>query len=285
MENKRGNWLKLYRESLDSTVWQNPYTWKVWCWALMRANHSEVTLNINSKDLVLKPGQFMSSHDSAVKELGRYFSISRVRTALKYLKSTGRLTSQATANYSIFTILNWEDYQSIDKPLSKLSTNSTQASDKRATTDKKDQEGSKKEEEYKPPVLVVVEPVNRELAAEEEELEHHLEEPNGTNDWEKTNEFINLGKRPLKKYQEIFLTLYELKNTLEIYHEALPGENWRPAFLQCEAEIKKQIASGKKRMFISAYNYLTTFCLEAAMRRKNEKVKIDKNSERKNYAR
>ncbi len=52
MSNKRA-WLKLYVKSLDSAVWQNKTLWRVWSWALLRANHFPAKALIDGKEVEL----------------------------------------------------------------------------------------------------------------------------------------------------------------------------------------------------------------------------------------
>lgn len=94
----------------------------------MRANHETIKISFNGSDIELKPGQFITGRHSAVAELnpkGRKNGITpqRYRTAIKYLKSTSRITSKSTNQFSIISILKWLDYQA--KSTSELTSKST----------------------------------------------------------------------------------------------------------------------------------------------------------------
>lgn len=55
------------------------------------------------------------------KELG--FSRQQVRTALNKLKSTNEITCESTSRYTIVTIVNWDEYQSVDEKATIEKTN------------------------------------------------------------------------------------------------------------------------------------------------------------------
>lgn len=60
---------------------------------------------------VIQPGQLVTSASRMGADLG--FSRQQVRTALDKLKSTHEITIEATKKYSIITVVNWDEYQSL----------------------------------------------------------------------------------------------------------------------------------------------------------------------------
>ena len=151
-ENTNNGWIKLYRKSLLSSVWQNESAWKVWCWCLMRANHGKIKISFAGKDIELLPGQFITGRFSAVKELNPKnkkdgLTPHRYRTAIKYLKSTSRITIESTNQFSIISIVNWNKYQGNDfESTSRITIESTSeqpTANQRLTTDKNDKNDKK----------------------------------------------------------------------------------------------------------------------------------------------
>lgn len=133
--NEKG-WVKLYRKSLNSSVWYNPMVWMVWCWCLMKASHDPHKFPFNGQDLDIKEGQFVTGIEKAVKEIPTNTQ-QKHRTALTYLKSTNRITIKTTNKFSIITIVNWEKYQTKDLITSKITsklTNEQQTNNKPVTT-------------------------------------------------------------------------------------------------------------------------------------------------------
>ena len=103
-------WVKLYRDTLKSSVFQKPIIWYVWSWCLMKARHEQSKFPFNGNDMIIQPGQFVTGRHKALRELK--ISEQNYKTAVKYLKLTGRITSKVTNQFSLITIVNWSKYQS-----------------------------------------------------------------------------------------------------------------------------------------------------------------------------
>lgn len=128
-------WVKLFRVSLKSSSFCDPFIWQVWCWCLLKAQHVQQQFPFNGSDCVLQPGQFITGRDSALRDMNprklkHGLTAQRYRTALSYLKSTNRITTKTTNKFTIITILNWSTYQ---KSTNKL-TNKQPTSNQQATT-------------------------------------------------------------------------------------------------------------------------------------------------------
>ena len=61
-------WIKLYRKSIDSAVFQNEKLWKVWTYCLMRANHKERKIIFMGKEININPGQFITGRFEGAKD-------------------------------------------------------------------------------------------------------------------------------------------------------------------------------------------------------------------------
>ena len=69
----------------------------------------------------LKAGQLITGRKRLAEELD--FTERQIRTALDKLKSTGEVTIETTNKYTIITVVNWEDYQGLDKIATSKTTN------------------------------------------------------------------------------------------------------------------------------------------------------------------
>jgi len=109
-----GGWIRLYRKTLFSAVFQNETLLKVWIWCLLRACHSAQTVSVKTgrgETLVnLQPGQFIFGRNSASKELK--LPASTVRNKISQLEKMGNLSVLLDSHYSIVSITRWDIYQS-----------------------------------------------------------------------------------------------------------------------------------------------------------------------------
>lgn len=134
-------WVRLYRKSMGSSVWNNPNTWMVWCWCLMKVNHTKKIFPFNGKDIEVNAGQFITGINKATSELPG-LTIQKYRTVIKYLEKTNRITTKSTNKFTLITVNKWTNYQRANKPL----TNHQQTTNKPLTTNnnvKKDKNDNK----------------------------------------------------------------------------------------------------------------------------------------------
>lgn len=105
-------WIKLHRKLIDNPIFNSEKGLKIWIWCLFKAGHQGKSIYIGQKCIKLQPGQFVYGRESASDSLK--MSQSTVRNWMNILKKDRYLDIKATANYSIITILNWSEYQTID---------------------------------------------------------------------------------------------------------------------------------------------------------------------------
>ena len=145
MENQ--GWIKTYRRSLFSSVWKNPTIWMVWSWLLLKAGHEDRKIPFNGVDLTLKKGDLITGTHQAIAEIP-CLTEQKYRTAMKYLKSTGRITLKTNNKFSVVSIIKWKEYQGENTLTNKPLTPSQHPSNTLATTnnkDKKDKNDKKRE--------------------------------------------------------------------------------------------------------------------------------------------
>lgn len=134
-DSKKQGWIRIHRIVMESSVWKSPVIWMIWCWCLLKSNHKRSVFPFNGSDIELLPGQFITGRESAIKELGT-LTPQQWRTAIKYLKSTSRITVQSNNKFSLITVLKWEEYQSDNQQTNQRVTNEQPATNQRVTTNK-----------------------------------------------------------------------------------------------------------------------------------------------------
>lgn len=110
------------------------------------ANHTDSKWH----GIEIKRGQHLTSLNSLYYELnysrkskklnrvGQKFSVQRIRTALDRLKSTHEITINATRDYSLITVNNYDCYQGSNKQINTLATHEPHTSHTLATLNKND---------------------------------------------------------------------------------------------------------------------------------------------------
>ena len=102
-------YVKLYRKSLDSSVFHSANLWKVWCYCLMRANHKANKILFEGKELILQSGQFITGRYEGSKTCN--MKPSTFRDQLYKLKRLKSIDIKSDNKKSIITICNWGFYQ------------------------------------------------------------------------------------------------------------------------------------------------------------------------------
>jgi hypothetical protein len=106
-------WIKLYRKSIHSQVFQNEGLWKVWTWCLMKANHQDQWTSIRTgrgmTEVFVKRGQFIFGRKTASKELK--MKPPTVQKRIVKLKNMQNLITQSNSHFSIISICNYNFYQ------------------------------------------------------------------------------------------------------------------------------------------------------------------------------
>ena len=121
-------YIKLWRKTLKSIVWQDQNLFRLWVYCLMKASYKETSELVRYSNVKLEPGQFVFGRHIASQETG--LSERTIRTCIKCLKATNKVTIKTTKRFSIVTVINWEAYQSQEKARDQQSD---QQSDQEAT--------------------------------------------------------------------------------------------------------------------------------------------------------
>lgn len=124
----QGDYIKLSRKMLDWEWYKNNNTKILFLHCLLKANWKDGKFENN----VIKRGEFVTSLPTLAFETG--LTVRQVRTALNHLKTTGELTVRTTSKYSIFTVNNYNAYQSNDRQGDRQVTDKWQTNDSQVTT-------------------------------------------------------------------------------------------------------------------------------------------------------
>lgn len=134
-----GDYIKLDRGILQWEWYGNINTCRLFIHCLLKAYWKDTRI----EGKVIPRGSFISSIGNLAIETG--LTTSEIRTALKHLKLTNELTSKGTNRNTVFTVTNYDLYQSNDKQNDKQIANKSQPIDNPLTTN----EEYKEREEYK----------------------------------------------------------------------------------------------------------------------------------------
>lgn len=101
-----GNFIKIDRKMLEWEWYKNEHTKNVFLHCLLKAYWKDKKI----EGKIIPRGSFVSSIGNIAEELS--LTPMEVRTALKHLKSTNELTSKGTNRNTVFTVTNYDLYQS-----------------------------------------------------------------------------------------------------------------------------------------------------------------------------
>ena len=132
--------IKLYRKFLDWEWYQDINTKVLFIHMLLKANWKDGKF----MGTTIPRGSFVSSIKNLASETG--LTEREIRTGISHLKTTGEVTSRATNKYSVFTIKNYDLYQSDDRQDDTQETGERHSNDKRTTTIEERNKEIKKED-------------------------------------------------------------------------------------------------------------------------------------------
>lgn len=123
-----GNYIKINRKILEWEWYQDINTKVLFFHMLLKANWKEGKF----QGTTVPRGSFISSINKLATETN--LTEREIRTAISHLKSTGEVTSKATNKFTVFTIFNYDSYQTNDKQTDNQPPSERQTNDKRTTT-------------------------------------------------------------------------------------------------------------------------------------------------------
>lgn len=123
-----GNYIKISRTILEWEWYGDINTKVLFLHMLLKANWKDG----NFKGTTVPRGSLVSS----IKKLSAETSLSEreIRTAISHLKMTGEVTSKSYSKYTVFTVKNYDRYQSSDTQNDRQSTSKRHTNDIQTTT-------------------------------------------------------------------------------------------------------------------------------------------------------
>lgn len=142
-------YIKLCDKIVDWEWFTDGNMLKVWLYLLVKAQYADGKY----RGVDVKRGQLLTGRKLIANETR--LSEQQVRTCINRLKSSGQITIESTNQYSLITIVKYDDYQGSDsyniqqiiQPANLPITNDQPTDNQRITTYKKDKK-EKKEKEY-----------------------------------------------------------------------------------------------------------------------------------------
>jgi hypothetical protein len=106
-----GGYVKLHRQLVNSSVFENPLALKVFIWALLRATYKTRAVRFGGQDITLVPGQFISGRFAGAEAC--HMPASTFRNQIARLRRLEILDTLSDNKKTIFTVANWTRYQGL----------------------------------------------------------------------------------------------------------------------------------------------------------------------------
>jgi hypothetical protein len=136
MADELQGWVKLWRSIRDNPRRKDPDWLAVWVDFLTGATHKPFEASFDGKIITLTPGQMITGRHAQAKRTGVHES--KVRRVWAVMKSDHQIDQLKGVTSSVFTILNWSDYQTDDQPIGQ--PNGQRTANERPTTDHKQEQ-------------------------------------------------------------------------------------------------------------------------------------------------
>lgn len=125
-------YIKVWRKISDSGLLQLPNTLAVFMYILLNATHKPIKTGTSTGIVQLQIGQFISGRLALAKHLDQ--SEQEIRTSIDRLVKLEILTITATNRYSIYTIVNYSNYQDDNQQATSGATNKQPTDNQQITT-------------------------------------------------------------------------------------------------------------------------------------------------------
>lgn len=128
-------WIKLHRKTLDNpVVCKDGDYLSVWIYLLLNATHQEYDALFRGKRITLQKGQLITGIISISKKMK--INKDKVQRILKSFENDKQITQQTSNKNRLISIINWNEYQDIDKQNDKQVINKCETTDKQLITNK-----------------------------------------------------------------------------------------------------------------------------------------------------
>ena len=127
-------YIKLWRKTKDSFIWEDSEILKIWIHLLMEANHENKEHIFNGKVEKIKRGSLICGRISLSNELGIHES--KIYRSLAILEKEQLIEQQKTNLYTIVSIVKYNKYQSNEQQTEQPANNQRTTSEQPANTPK-----------------------------------------------------------------------------------------------------------------------------------------------------
>jgi len=128
-------WIKLHRKTLDNPIITKDSDYlAVWIYILLNATHKEYDVIFKGKRITLQKGQLITGTISISKKLK--INKDKVQRILKSFENDKQIEQQTSNRNRLISIVNWNEYQDIDKQNDKQMINKCETDDKQVITNK-----------------------------------------------------------------------------------------------------------------------------------------------------
>ena len=129
-----GTFFKVYRQIFESDIWLRPVELRLFIYLIGNARHSkQPNTKYKNKGIVIKRGQYLRSYRKLQKDLEylenngvRKHSLSRLKTAIDRLEKQDRIKTEKTEFGTLFTVVNYCNYQGSQNKSNQPRTHSEQ---------------------------------------------------------------------------------------------------------------------------------------------------------------
>ena len=112
----RTGWFKFYRQIFDNPICtKDAEHFFVWCYLLTEAQHEDgKRVLFQNEEIVLEKGQLLRTITQIANDL--HIKEMKVYRILKLLENEKQIVKRTSNKNTLITVLNWEKYQSCEKP-------------------------------------------------------------------------------------------------------------------------------------------------------------------------
>lgn len=125
-------YIKLYRKTLGSSIFQDPYYFKLWMYCLMKASHKQHEQIVGNQMIQLEPGQFVTGRQALAEDMNKGMKPKQRQSELTWwrhlnnLEKWQMLNINKTNKYSVISIVNWCQYQESEQEMNNKRTSNEQ---------------------------------------------------------------------------------------------------------------------------------------------------------------
>ena len=135
-------WVSFHRKIEEWEWYDDANTFRLFFHLVLKANHKDNKW----RGIDIKRGELVTSNEQLAKQLK--LTVSKIRTSLVKLKSTGEIAIKTTNKNTVVTVANYELYQSEQGRIADKTTNKSQSNRNQIATNNNDKNKKNVNKEY-----------------------------------------------------------------------------------------------------------------------------------------